>query len=176
MKNPASGLAHRRVVSPAAALALLLLVAAPVIAANAAVSIAGVAFNPSSVTIDVGDTVTWTNNDGLPHTVTADDTSFDSGVIAGGATFPQTFPSAGTVNYHCTIHPTMTGTVVVRAAAATAPPATGPKATEPNTATSGAREEGRSASAPLMLVVALAIIVGLVVAGRRIAPLEPSSR
>ena len=83
------------------------------VAANA-VSIAGMAFSPASVTTTVGTTVTWTNNDNMVHTVTADDNSFDSGSIAVGGTFFRTFSSAGSFAYHCNIHPSMKGTVVVK--------------------------------------------------------------
>jgi plastocyanin len=74
------------------------------------------AFSPDSLSVSVGDTVTWTNKQaGTPHTVTADDGSFDSGNLATDATFSQTFDAAGTFAYHCTIHPSMTGTVTVAA-------------------------------------------------------------
>ena len=106
--------------------------ASSVLAADQAVDIAGFAFSPPSVTVDVGDTVTWTNADAQGHTATADDASFDTGTIAGGASASETFATAGTFGYHCRIHPAMTATVVVRAAAgggggvtpgATVPPA-----------------------------------------------------
>jgi plastocyanin len=77
------------------------------------VSIAGMSFSASSVTVTKGTTVTWTNNDNVAHTVTADDNSFDSGNIAAGATYSHTFGATGTVNYHCTIHTSMKGSVVV---------------------------------------------------------------
>jgi len=104
--------------------------ASSVLAADQAVDIAGFAFSPQSVTVDVGETVTWTNADAQGHTATADDGSFDTGTIAGSASKSVTLASAGTVAYHCKIHPTMTGTIVVQAAAggggtpgATVPPA-----------------------------------------------------
>lgn len=71
------------------------------------------AFDPDPISITVGDTVTWTNEDGFAHTVTADDDSFDSGNLDSGATFEQTFDEAGEFAYHCNIHPQMTGTVSV---------------------------------------------------------------
>ena len=79
-----------------------------------AVAIANFAFSPTSLTVKAGDTVTWTNQDSTAHTVTADDGSFDSKNVAAGASFSQTFATAGTFAYHCTIHPTMTATVVVQ--------------------------------------------------------------
>jgi plastocyanin len=77
------------------------------------VAIAGFAFAPASVTVAVGTTVTWTNRDSATHTVTADDRSFKSDKLANGATFSQTFTTAGTFTYHCSIHPSMTATITV---------------------------------------------------------------
>ncbi len=79
---------------------------------GSAVTIQGFAFGPSSLDVDVGTTVTWTNKDSVTHTVTANDGSFD-GQVASGATFSQTFAKAGTFSYHCKIHPSMTATVTV---------------------------------------------------------------
>lgn len=76
------------------------------------VSIVDFAFNPVGSTVKAGTSVTWTNQ-GRTHTVTADDGTFDSGRIAGGATFSMTFKKAGTYAYHCAIHPAMVGQVVV---------------------------------------------------------------
>lgn len=89
--------------------------AAPSVAGASAgsVKIANFAFGPASLTVKVGATVTWTNSDSPTHTVTADDGSFDSGNIAPGATFKQTFTKAGTYTYHCAIHSSMTASVTV---------------------------------------------------------------
>ena len=81
--------------------------------AAASVSIKNMAFNPASLSLTAGATVTWTNSDTTIHTVTADDGSFNSGNIAIGATYSRVFNTAGIVSYHCTIHPEMTGKVVV---------------------------------------------------------------
>lgn len=70
-------------------------------------------FTPATVTIKVGDTVTWTNNGPSTHTVTADDGSFASGNLWGD-TFSHTFQTVGTFTYHCAISRFMTGTVIVR--------------------------------------------------------------
>ena len=71
------------------------------------------AFSPDSVEIKVGETVTWTNEDAAAHTVTGDG-GVDSGQLATGQTYSKTFDTAGTYAYHCSIHPAMTGTVVVK--------------------------------------------------------------
>ena len=65
--------------------------------------------------VRVGTTVEWTNNDPLPHTVTASDKSFDSGLIQPGKSYRHTFTKAGTFNYFCVPHPFMKGVVVVEA-------------------------------------------------------------
>jgi plastocyanin len=70
-------------------------------------------FEPAEVTVAVGETVTWTHDGGLPHTVTATDGAFDSGDLAGGDTFAFTAEEPGTIDYACSIHPEMTGTVTV---------------------------------------------------------------
>jgi plastocyanin len=80
---------------------------------SAAVSIQGFAFQTASLTISVGETVTWTNHDSVSHTVTADDGSFTSDPIAPGASYQHTFTTAGSFAYHCSIHPSMKATVVV---------------------------------------------------------------
>ena len=78
-----------------------------------AVTISGFAFGPQSISVPVGSTVTWMNQDSTAHTVTADDGSFDSGPLAQAATFSRTFDAPGTFTYHCAIHSSMTGTIVV---------------------------------------------------------------
>jgi plastocyanin len=82
--------------------------------AAGAVTIKDFAFGPASLSVPVGTTVTWTNGGSARHTVTAVDGSFDSKPIAGGGTFSQAFPKAGTYAYHCTIHSSMTATIVVK--------------------------------------------------------------
>jgi plastocyanin len=72
------------------------------------------AFVPATIEIQAGTTVEWTNNDPLPHSVTADDGSFSSGLIASGNKWRRRFDTPGTYTYHCTPHPFMKGRVVVR--------------------------------------------------------------
>jgi plastocyanin len=72
------------------------------------------AFQPSTVTIQVGQTVGWLNNSVTQHTTTSDTGLWDSGPINVGGHFVVRFPKAGTFTYHCSIHPFMTGTVIVQ--------------------------------------------------------------
>ena len=72
------------------------------------------AFNPKTVTVKVGEKLTIKNTDIAGHSVTADDKSFDSGVLNQGESTTLTFDKAGTFGYHCTPHPNMTLTVVVQ--------------------------------------------------------------
>ena len=77
------------------------------------VSIEDFYFEPTDAAIQPGDTITWTNEGNHPHTVTADDGSFDSGPLQPGESYSHTFQSPGMVPYHCSIHPFMTGSVSV---------------------------------------------------------------
>lgn len=79
-----------------------------------AVSISGYKFSSQTVTVKVGESVTWTNNDFVGHSATADDGSFDTGILAKGASKSITFSKAGTYTYHCSAHPNMTGTIIVQ--------------------------------------------------------------
>jgi plastocyanin len=80
-------------------------------------------FSPKPIQITVGSTVTWTNATALTHTATSDSGAWDTGNIAPGATSGAvSFPTAGTFTYHCAIHPSMTGSVIVSAVAAASPP------------------------------------------------------
>lgn len=78
------------------------------------VIIRNLAFNPATLNVAVGATVTWRNDDSVPHTVTADGGSFASSAIPSGGSFSHTFSTAGVFAYHCSIHPSMTATVVVQ--------------------------------------------------------------
>jgi plastocyanin len=71
-------------------------------------------FTPMTLTVPAGTTVTWKFDDSTEHTVVADDNSFTSSALANGQTFTHTFSTAGTVAYHCSIHPFMTGTIIVK--------------------------------------------------------------
>lgn len=78
------------------------------------INISGFKFDPSTSTVKVGTTVTWTNMDTAGHTVTADDGSWTSDNLANGATYSHTFDKPGTYTYHCNFHSGMKGTIVVQ--------------------------------------------------------------
>ena len=78
--------------------------------------IQNMAFDPSSITVTAGTTVTWTNKDAIGHTVTSDSGLFDSGTIGLNGTYSYTFATVGAFKYHCKIHPGMIASVTVTAA------------------------------------------------------------
>jgi amicyanin len=82
-------------------------------AQGASVEIKNFAFDPKTVTVKVGQTVTWTNQDSAAHTVTGDG-GIDSGDLSKGKSYSKTFDTEGTFDYHCTPHPQMTGQVIVQ--------------------------------------------------------------
>lgn len=88
--------------------------APPPAPATVAADIRNFAFSPDPITISVGDTVKWTNADSAAHTVASDTNTFKSGALANSGTFSQKFDTAGTYPYHCSIHPLMKATVVVK--------------------------------------------------------------
>ena len=71
-------------------------------------------FGPAEVTVKVGTPITWTNHDDIPHTVVSTDKEFKSKVLDTDEKFSTTLSKAGTFTYFCSIHPKMTGTVVVQ--------------------------------------------------------------
>ena len=77
------------------------------------IDISGMAFSESTITISIGDLITWTNQDSAPHSATADNGEFDSGTLNNGDTFTFIFNTAGTYTYHCAIHNGMTATIIV---------------------------------------------------------------
>ena len=79
------------------------------------VVIADFSFSPKTLTVSAGATVTWTNRDNMPHAVVSSDNQFQkSPVLKSGKSFSTTFASAGTYSYFCSIHPRMTGKIIVR--------------------------------------------------------------
>ena len=82
--------------------------------APGAVTIKNFSFNPATITVGTGTTVSWTNEDSAVHQIASDTNVFNSLNLSQGQTFQFTFTTAGTYAYHCAIHPSMKGTVVVR--------------------------------------------------------------
>ena len=82
-------------------------------AADAQVKIANFTFEPPVLTVKVGTTVTWVNDDDIPHLVAEKDGKFRSSALDTDEKFSQTFKDAGTIEYFCAIHPRMTGKIVV---------------------------------------------------------------
>jgi plastocyanin len=113
--------------------------APPAQAAGQAVMMQNYAFSPSSLTVHVGDTVTWTNHDQAPHdvTTTSAPVAIKSSMLSTGQSFSYTFQTAGTYSYYCSIHPDMRAQLTVQPAAVAAAPApavpTVPKATQQKT-------------------------------------------
>jgi len=80
----------------------------------AEVKIDNFSFGPATLTVAAGTAVTWTNRDDIPHTVVSDDKAFKSKVLDTDEKFSFTFTKPGTYGYFCSIHPKMTGKVVVQ--------------------------------------------------------------
>jgi plastocyanin len=79
------------------------------------VLIVSLAYSPSNLTVAVGDTVTWRNDDSIGHTVTSTGGSeLNSSLLSRGQTYAHVFNTAGSYPYHCTVHPGMTGSVTVQ--------------------------------------------------------------
>ena len=83
------------------------------LADDATIKIANFTFDPPTLTVKAGTTVTWVNADDIPHLVTEKDGKFHSSALDTNDKFSQTFSTAGTVEYYCAIHPKMTGKIVV---------------------------------------------------------------
>src|ERR1700688_1218483 len=83
-------------------------------AATAEVKIDNFSFGPQTITVHVGATVTWTNRDDIPHTSVSTDGVFKSKVLDTDEKFSYTFTKAGTYPYFCSVHPKMTGQIVVQ--------------------------------------------------------------
>jgi plastocyanin len=149
---------RRRLVALTGAMALVLGVgSATVLAADQDVAISGFTFSPRSVTVNVGDSVTWTNSDAQAHTATSG-SAWNTGDIAGGESASITFRTAGTFDYICAIHPTMTGTVVVRGTSGTTPPSDTERFAAPD-------EDGWLTGT--LAILGIVMIVGTLVADRR---------
>jgi plastocyanin len=114
-----------------------ILLSRPAQAATAGVTVQNFAFSPTPITINVGDTVTWTNMDTTAHTATSDTAGvFNLSLPASGGSGSFTFETAGTYTYHCAIHPSMLGTVIVTGVASSPTPTATATSTATPTATS----------------------------------------
>jgi len=141
-------------------------------AATKTVDITSSGFEPATVTVNVGDTVKWTNSDGTTHTATADDGSFDTGSMGAGAAAQVVFHSPGSFVYRCAFHPSLSGTVtVVGTKAATAAKTT----TKTNTADRppktdtilGLGPDARIPGVIVVMVLTATALAGFLVAFRR---------
>jgi amicyanin len=98
----------------AALFAIAMMSVASAQAADVAVKIDNFTFSPDSVEIAVGTTVTWTNEDDIPHAVAASERQFKSHALDTGDSFSFTFTQAGTYDYFCSLHPHMKGKIIVK--------------------------------------------------------------
>jgi amicyanin len=111
-----------RAVSPVASRGAVLVTAlffffvGPALAADAEVKIDNFTFNPPRLVVKAGTTVTWDNDDDIPHTVVATGKAFRSKTLDTEDKFSFTFTTPGTYEYFCSLHPHMTGSIVVEAA------------------------------------------------------------
>ncbi len=144
-------------ISGVLSIGLIVLQPAAVGAATASVTINNYQFSPHSIAVQPGTTITWTNKQADDnHTVTSDTGAFDSGVIKhSGGKFSMTFTTVGTFAYHCTIHSTMHGTVVVSTSAQEPPP----------TDTVGDGSDGSAPGLPMPIALTIVGAALLVAAG-----------
>jgi LPXTG-motif cell wall-anchored protein len=140
-------------------------------------------FAPTAVTVQPGDTVTWTNQGPTGHSATANDGSFNTGILKKGSSGSFRFTKAGTFAYHCTPHPNMKATVVVAGSGGTS--AAGTPGSTPGTGTNGSGSNpgssgsnGSPGGSPLphtglelasLALLGLALIGGGVVLRRRLS-------
>lgn len=103
----------------AVTLGTLIMAGTSLFAADHKVDIKGMVFSPANFTVEVGDSVTFTNQDSIPHTGTATDKSFDTGILTQGQSGTVEITKAGATDFFCAVHPSMKGEVT--ATAATAP-------------------------------------------------------
>ncbi|WP_410638917.1 cupredoxin family copper-binding protein [Amycolatopsis sp. lyj-346] len=116
--------------------------AGPAAAATQQVMVQGYAYSPATLTVRVGDTVTWMQHDEAPHDVvtTSAPVAFRGPQLSAGQSWSYTFRQPGTYQYYCSVHPDMRASVTVLPAPTTAPPkpaSTAPKTTPPRTTGTG---------------------------------------
>jgi plastocyanin len=134
---------------------------------TAAVTIANFAFDPPTLDIETGTTVTWTNQDSATHTATGTGGEFDTGNLDQGQSGSVTFDNEGTFNYICSIHPNMTGVINVSAAAGQPTATEPPTATEaptgmPATGSGSGLSSATSQTSVLLIAAAVAAVLGLI--------------
>ena len=153
--------------------------------ASTSVTMGDYFFSAATVTVNVGDTVTWHNTGQAPHTATADDGSFDTGTINTGGSGSHTFNSPGTFSYICTIHPNMKGTVRVLSASGGgggggggAGASSSSSGTSESSAVASPNAAGTSSTLPMtgMAVGALALVGAALLASGLIARRADDSR
>jgi len=108
-------------IASAGVAAFFLLTVTPALAEDVAVKIGNFTFGPQEVKVKAGTTITWTNEDDIPHTVVSPN-NFRSKVLDTDGTYTFTFTTPGTYKYFCSLHPHMTGTIVVETATGSAAP------------------------------------------------------
>ena len=135
-------------------------------------------FTPATITIHVGDTVTWTNHGPSAHTATANNGSFNTGVLQKGHSASHTFTTAGTFAYICQIHPFMHGTVVVLAnttstttpKTTTTPASTTPATTTPSSTTPWSTTSATAGQLPMTgFAVTAILLAGVLLTGLGLA-------
>jgi plastocyanin len=132
------------------------------------ISCAGFAgcFSPNPIRVTVGSTLSWTNTTAPPHTATADNGAWDTGTIAsGGSSAAVSFNTVGTFAYHCAIHPTMHGAVIVSAAVVTTPAPPVAATTSP-----AVKHLAKGGGGPLIPLGAVAVLTGLLLLRRGRGP------
>lgn len=109
------GIASFAILAMALLLATVPLLEKPALAGppTAAINIDNFSFTPPTLTVKAGTQITWTNKDDIPHNVVAEDNSFKSKVLDTDEQFTMTASKPGTYAYYCSIHPKMTGKLVV---------------------------------------------------------------
>jgi LPXTG-motif cell wall-anchored protein len=149
-------------------------------AASGSVTIVDFDFSPGTITVDVGDTVTWVNNGPTPHSATSSNGAFDTGIFPAGQSRSHTFNEAGTFSYICTPHPNMHGTVVVQGAQTGGGDTSDSSGGSGESAGTGATGEGAESDGPtlpnsgadsgaLLILGGLLLLLGVAV-HRRVRP------
>ena len=145
---------------------------------DTSVTISDFQFTPATITIHVGDTVTWTNHGPSAHTATANNGSFNTGVLQKGHSASHTFTTAGTFTYICQIHPFMHGTVVVLAnttstttpKTTTTPASTTPATTTPSSTTPASTTSATAGQLPMTgFAVTAILLAGVLLTGLGLA-------